>query len=73
MENQGRGRSGKKMKQETAFDYIVFPDDRRTMLKSLVAQHFRDKESGASREERSDIVRGKGMETCEFRALLLRT
>lgn len=49
--------------KENAFDNLVFPDDgldRKTIVRSLVAQHFRDKESGIGREEQSDIVRGKG-------------
>ncbi|KAI1777840.1 hypothetical protein F4818DRAFT_408068 [Hypoxylon cercidicola] len=49
--------------KENAFDNLVFPDDgldRKTIVRSLVAQHFRDRESGISREEQSDIVRGKG-------------
>ncbi|XXH04744.1 hypothetical protein Hte_011166 [Hypoxylon texense] len=48
---------------ENAFDNLVFPADgldRKTIVRSLVAQHFRDKESGIGREEQSDIVRGKG-------------
>ncbi|OTA67275.1 P-loop containing nucleoside triphosphate hydrolase protein, partial [Hypoxylon sp. EC38] len=50
-------------KNENAFDNLVFPEDgldRKTIVRSLVAQHFRDKESGATREEQSDIIRGKG-------------
>lgn len=49
--------------KENAFDNLVFPDDkldRKTIVRSLVAQHFRDKESRMSHEEQSDIVRGKG-------------
>ncbi|KAI1458496.1 hypothetical protein F4805DRAFT_456837 [Annulohypoxylon moriforme] len=48
--------------KENAFDNLVFPKDgldRKTIVRSLVAQHFRDRESG-SRDEQSDIIRGKG-------------
>ncbi|TGJ87604.1 hypothetical protein E0Z10_g1169 [Xylaria hypoxylon] len=50
-------------KSENAFDNLVFPKDgldRKKMVRSLVAQHFRDRESATSREEQRDIVRGKG-------------
>ncbi|KAI1086209.1 hypothetical protein F5B19DRAFT_176432 [Rostrohypoxylon terebratum] len=46
-----------------AFDNLVFPNDgldRKTIVRSLVAQHFRDKESGFTNDEPSDIIRGKG-------------
>ncbi|KAI1365430.1 hypothetical protein F5Y08DRAFT_304074 [Xylaria arbuscula] len=46
-----------------AFDNLVFPKDgldRKKIVRSLVAQHFRDKESTTSRDEQSDIIRGKG-------------
>ncbi|KAI0834648.1 hypothetical protein F5Y06DRAFT_306691 [Hypoxylon sp. FL0890] len=45
-------------RNENAFDNLVFPEDgldRKRIVRSLVAQHFRDKESGATREEQSDI------------------
>lgn len=49
--------------KQNAFDSLVFPRDgldRKNIIRSLVAQHFQDKESLTSREEQSDIVRGKG-------------
>ncbi|KAK5635720.1 hypothetical protein RRF57_011432 [Xylaria bambusicola] len=49
-------------KSNNAFDNLVFPKDgldRKKIVRSLVAQHFRDKESTSSYEEQSDIVRGK--------------
>lgn len=51
-------------RNENAFDNLVFPNDgldRKTIVRSLVAQHFRDRESGSIRNEQSDIIRGKGM------------
>ncbi|KAI1275385.1 hypothetical protein F5Y07DRAFT_369888 [Xylaria sp. FL0933] len=50
-------------KSGNAFDNLVFPKDgldRKKIVRSLVAQHFRDKESSTGREEQLDIVRGKG-------------
>jgi hypothetical protein len=50
-------------KGENAFNNLVFPNDgldRKKIVRSLVAQHFRDKESVTSLEEQLDIVRGKG-------------
>ena len=47
-------------KQETAFDQLVLPEGHKKMVLSLIAQHFRDKESGTTDTEQVDIVRGKG-------------
>ncbi|KAI0896089.1 hypothetical protein F4806DRAFT_50954 [Annulohypoxylon nitens] len=61
-----RRKQGKKTSTEqgeNAFDNLVFPQDgldRKTIVRSLVAQHFRDKESGLINDEQSDIIRGKG-------------
>ncbi|XDG02434.1 hypothetical protein ABKA04_002049 [Annulohypoxylon sp. FPYF3050] len=49
--------------EENAFDNLVFPNDgldRKTIIRSLVTQHFRDRESRSTRDEQSDIIRGKG-------------
>ena len=45
---------------ETSFDQLVLPEGHKGMLKSLVAQHFRDKEASMAHAEQGDIVRGKG-------------
>ncbi|GAW23158.1 hypothetical protein ANO14919_127080 [Xylariales sp. No.14919] len=50
-------------RSENVFDNLVFPKDgldRKKIVRSLVAQHFQDRESATSREEQRDIVRGKG-------------
>ncbi|KAK4863480.1 hypothetical protein LT330_002258 [Penicillium expansum] len=47
-------------KRETPFDKLVLPPGHKQMVQSLIAQHFRDKESGGSRNEQVDFVRGKG-------------
>ena len=44
--------------REKAFDQLVLPPGHKDMVKSLITQHFRDKESGGM--EHTDIVRGKG-------------
>jgi hypothetical protein len=49
--------------KQNAFDSLVFPKDdldRKKIIRSLVAQHFQDRESITSREEQVDIVKGKG-------------
>lgn len=48
-------------KRETPFDKLVLPPGHKQMVQSLIAQHFRDKESGGSRNEQVDFVRGKGL------------
>ena len=42
----------------SAFSQLVLPPGHKDMVKSLVAQHFRDKES--QEEQQVDIVSGKG-------------
>lgn len=57
---------GKKNKDQTAFDQLVLPDGHKNMVRSLVAQHFRDKDSarkGSKETRQVDIVRGKGEDT----------
>ncbi|RAK75169.1 P-loop containing nucleoside triphosphate hydrolase protein, partial [Aspergillus fijiensis CBS 313.89] len=46
--------------RETAFDQLVLEEGHKKMLLSLVAQHYRDKESPTAANEQVDIVRGKG-------------
>ncbi|KAK0704490.1 hypothetical protein B0H67DRAFT_498311 [Lasiosphaeris hirsuta] len=45
-------------RRENAFDQLVLPPGHKDMVKSLITQHFRDKESADA--ESNDIVRGKG-------------
>lgn len=47
-------------KSSNAFDRLVLPDGHKDMIKSLIAQHYRDKESKGAQSEQFDIVRGKG-------------
>lgn len=57
----GDGTGGQVDEEETAFDQLVLPDGHHKMVKSLVAQHFRDKEAATAQTEQADVVRGKGM------------
>lgn len=43
---------------KTAFDHLVLPPGHKDMVLSLIAQHFRDKES--KENQQVDIVSGKG-------------
>lgn len=45
---------------KTAFDQLVLPPGHKEMVLSLIAQHYRDKESGNTDTDQVDIVRGKG-------------
>ncbi|TFA98897.1 hypothetical protein CCMA1212_009357 [Trichoderma ghanense] len=47
-------------KQKTAFDRLVIKKEHRSMIVSLVAQHFRDKKSTSGHQQQFDIVKGKG-------------
>lgn len=49
------------LKRETPFDKLVLPRGHKEIVQSLIAQHFRDKESGGGRNEQVDFVRGKGI------------
>ena len=53
-------------KRETAFDQLVLPEKHKDIVVSLVAQHYRDKESAAKDYEQVDIVRGKGKSETQF-------
>ncbi|KAH8879758.1 P-loop containing nucleoside triphosphate hydrolase protein [Thozetella sp. PMI_491] len=46
--------------RETGFDQLVLPPGHKDMVKSLIAQHFRDKKMATLDVDYSDIVRGKG-------------
>lgn len=59
MESKGEDQ-GKPQVRETAFDQLVLEEGHKKMLLSLVAQHYRDKESPTAANEQVDIVRGKG-------------
>lgn len=54
----GDGNSKPPKRRENAFDQLVLPSGHKDMVKSLIIQHFRDKESGDM--EQTYIVRGKG-------------
>ena len=45
---------------EASFDQLVLPKGHKEMVLSLVAQHFRNKETVATVRDQFDIVRGKG-------------
>ena len=45
-------------RRENAFDQLVLPPGHKDMVKSLITQHFQDKESADAGS--TDIVRGKG-------------
>ncbi|KAH8745241.1 hypothetical protein BGZ57DRAFT_975572 [Hyaloscypha finlandica] len=57
---KGEHGSGQEVEDEddSAFGQLVLPEGHKTMVKSLVAQHFRDKES--QEERQADIISGKG-------------
>ncbi|KAK7994126.1 Mss4-like protein [Apiospora arundinis] len=44
----------------SAFDRLELPDGHRDMVKSLVTQHFRDRIAAGRRDDRTDLIRGKG-------------
>lgn len=48
------------MEDQDGFDQLVLPDGHKDMVKSLIKQHFREKESKSADKEQVDIVRGKG-------------
>lgn len=43
------------------FDQLVLPEGHKDLVKSLIAQHFRDKASAQYGSDQTDIIRGKGM------------
>lgn len=55
-----RFKKDKGQEPATAFDRLVLEEGHRPMIVSLVAQHFRDKESITGQREHVDIVKGKG-------------
>lgn len=53
--------SNDQKKPRTAFDRLVIEKEHRSMIVSLVAQHFRDKKSSSGQQQQFDIVKGKGI------------
>lgn len=45
---------------EDFFEQLVLPEGHKDLVKSLIAQHFRDKASDQYEGDQNDIVRGKG-------------
>lgn len=43
-----------------AFEQLVLPDGHKDMVLSLIAQHYRDKQTQNGEREQVDIIRGKG-------------
>lgn len=43
-----------------AFERLELPEGHREMVKSLVTQHFRDKQTSFANDEQTDLIRGKG-------------
>ncbi|KAF4874887.1 ATPase family AAA domain-containing protein 3B [Colletotrichum siamense] len=46
--------------RRTAFDRLVLEDGHKSMIESLISQHFRDKESKGGPHDQVDVVKGKG-------------
>ncbi|KAK8062740.1 hypothetical protein PG997_014837 [Apiospora hydei] len=44
----------------SAFDRLELPGGHREMVRSLVTQHFRDRRAAGTKDDRTDLVRGKG-------------
>lgn len=52
----------------SAFDRLELPEGHKEMVKSLVIQHFRHKQSVNTQDEQTDLIQGKGIEgnkTCQ--------
>lgn len=45
---------------QSAFEQLVLPKGHKTIVLSLISQHYRNRVSGRRSIEHSDIVRGKG-------------
>ncbi|QPC69301.1 hypothetical protein HYE68_000053 [Fusarium pseudograminearum] len=43
-----------------AFNRLELPDGHREMVKSLVVQHFRSKQTSVTKDEQTDLIKGKG-------------
>lgn len=51
---------------ETTLDQLVLPPGHKNIVKSLISQHFQDKNSGRYEAEEKDVVRGKGIVFLHF-------
>lgn len=60
-EDDARGKGTENLPQP-AFEQLVLPEGHKTIVLSLISQHFRNRDSGRHSVEHSDIVRGKGKE-----------
>ncbi|KAL1855202.1 hypothetical protein Daus18300_011203 [Diaporthe australafricana] len=58
-ESSNEQRENKEVRQ-SAFDQLVLPEGHKTIVLSLISQHYRNRDAGRSSFEQSDIVRGKG-------------
>ncbi|KFA50467.1 hypothetical protein S40293_07883 [Stachybotrys chartarum IBT 40293] len=58
--DESDGDDGTEGAGKTAFSQLVLPVGHKKMVLSLVSQHFRNKESFKRRNEKVDIVKGKG-------------
>lgn len=65
-DNIMRAKMDQTPRRETAFDQLVLPEKHKDIVVSLVAQHYRDKDSAAKDYEQVDIVRGKGKTETHF-------
>ena len=56
----------RRVDDKNGFDQLVLPKGHKDMVKCLIRQHFREKESKLADKDEMDIVRGKGMspESC---------
>lgn len=45
---------------QPAFDQLVLPEGHKSIVLSLISQHYRNRDSGRRSIDQSDIVRGKG-------------
>ncbi|KAF5503164.1 ATPase family AAA domain-containing protein 3B [Colletotrichum fructicola] len=52
--------SNRSNNRRTAFDRLVLEDGHKSMIESLISQHFRDKESKGGPQDQVDVVKGKG-------------
>ncbi|KAM0168499.1 hypothetical protein ACHAPF_010939 [Botrytis cinerea] len=51
----------RRVDDKNGFDQLVLPKGHKDMVKCLIRQHFREKESKLADKDEMDIVRGKGM------------
>ncbi|TGO15699.1 hypothetical protein BTUL_0037g00510 [Botrytis tulipae] len=58
--NLGDITEARRVDDENGFDQLVLPKGHKDMVKCLIRQHFREKESKLADKDEMDIVRGKG-------------